>query len=152
MPDGVAVCRHPPHQRRMCRRTLADQEERGPDAFARQRVEDLSGSRRIGAVIEGQHHLMVRQRQGLRKALQADARSGGRIHRHDAGGAQRVLARAVGGLRSGSAGDQDGNGNFQHDQVTFPADHRARRTFPIALGLAHWVMPDAASGFALVDG
>jgi hypothetical protein len=40
--------------------------------------------------------------------------------------------------------NQGKNGGLQHDHDTFPAADLAHRIFPIASGIAHWVMPDAS--------
>ena len=91
--DGVAFGRDPPHQIGMFRGGLADQEEGRLHAFVRQRRQHFRRRRRPRAVIEGQHHLMIPQRQRLRKVLQPDPRRGGGIDMKNARGAERVLAR-----------------------------------------------------------
>ena len=53
---------------------LADQEECREHAFLRERRQHLWRGRRPRPVVEGQHHLVILERQRLRKALQADAR------------------------------------------------------------------------------
>ena len=71
MPDGVALGRDPAHQLRVLRCRLADQEERRVDAFMGQRRQHPRRRGRPRAVIEGQHDLVIAERQRLRKAFQS---------------------------------------------------------------------------------
>lgn len=73
-------------------RIPTDQKECRPNAFRGQCSEDFRRGRRKGAVVEGEYDFLLRQRQGLRKALEADAGKRLRIERHDARGAERILA------------------------------------------------------------
>jgi len=74
MGDGVAEGGDLPHHFRMRGRAPADHEECGEHAFMRERGQHLRRGAGPRPVIEGQHDLVVLQRQRLWKALQADAR------------------------------------------------------------------------------
>jgi hypothetical protein len=87
MPDGMAFGGDPAHQFGVFGGGLADQEECRPHALLRQRLQDLYCHRRRWAVIEGQDHLMVFERQGLRKLFQSDLLRGGGIDPKHAGSA-----------------------------------------------------------------
>ncbi len=84
MRDGMALRRYSPHQFGMFGGRLSDQEEGGAHAFMRQRRQYLPVRRRPWPVVEGQHHLVVIKRKRLWKALEADARGGGGVHRENA--------------------------------------------------------------------
>jgi hypothetical protein len=62
MADGVALGRDAPHQIRMFRSWLADQEECRAHALLRQRRQHLRCGRRPRSVIEGQYDFMVVKR------------------------------------------------------------------------------------------
>ena len=79
MSDAVAFGGDPPHQIRMFGGGFADQEERGAHAFIGQRRQHPRRGGRPRPVIEGQHDLVIPERQGLRKALQPDSRRRGGI-------------------------------------------------------------------------
>ena len=121
MPDGMAFGRDPPHQFRMPGRGFSDQKERRAHALSRQGRKDPRRRRRPWAIIEGQHHLMVVERQGLRKVFQSDARRVRRIDRENARGAERARARTLSRVRGCRAGDQGNDGHVQYDHDTYPA-------------------------------
>ena len=89
-------------------------------------------------VVEGQHHLVVFERQRLRKTLQAHARRGRGIDGENARGAERVLARAFGGRCRRHPGHRGGDGRAQ--RVDELSGHSPLYIFGIALGVADWVM------------
>ena len=98
--------------------------------------------RRPRAVVEGQHHLVIPQRQRLRKALQADARRGGGIDGENARGAERVLARTFRGLRL----PRRGRATVRPRRIAVAVKLRViwpLDIFVIALGVADWVMREA---------
>jgi hypothetical protein len=82
--DGMTLGRYSAHQLGMFRSGLADQEECRAHALLRENSQYLAVSCRPWPVVEGQHHFMVLQRKRLRKALEADARGGGGVHRENA--------------------------------------------------------------------
>ena len=53
----------------------ADLEEGRVHAFCRQRIEDFRGADRVGAIIEGQDHLVIGERDRLGIRLQANLKS-----------------------------------------------------------------------------
>ncbi len=63
------------------------------------------------AVVEGQHDLAIRKRQGLRKALQAHPRRGGGIDGENARSPERSGARTVRRLRRRGPRDRGDNGS-----------------------------------------
>src|SRR5437763_17094204 len=93
--DRVSRGRDPPGQLWMFGSWLADQKEGRVHAFPRQGGQYLRRRRRPWAIIEGQHHLVVPERQGLWKILQPHARVGGRVAANDTRRAKRPLARTV---------------------------------------------------------
>ena len=78
-------------------RHAADHEEGGLHAFAREHVEDVIGVRRQRAVVEGDDHFVVVERQRLSILEGADEPVLGRVHRNGAAGAESArIAGAVG--------------------------------------------------------
>jgi hypothetical protein len=103
---------------------LADHEERGLHAFAGEQVEDAIGIGRQRAVVEGQHHLVVLERQRFIVLPAAQPRVLGRIHHQRATHAERVR-RAFGGARRPDAG--------QGRQQTTGRDFAAHASVPTLL-------------------
>src|SRR5258707_1086953 len=99
MPDGVALGRDPSHQAWMLGSRLADQEERRAHAFMGQRRQHSLRGRGPRAVVERQHHLVIPQRQRLRKALQPNPRGFGGVDAKNPRGTERSLAWTVRRLR-----------------------------------------------------
>ena len=105
---------------RICFGIPADQEKRRLHAFGGKGSQNFRCGGGKGAVIEGQHNLLVRQRQGLREALEADAGKRLRVHGHHAESPERVLARTLGeggGRRHGGECHKPG---LQHDHDELP--------------------------------
>jgi hypothetical protein len=111
MADSMALGGDPPHQSRVLGGRLSDQEERRAHAFLCQRRQDPRCRRRPRAVVEGQHHLVVLKRQGLRKALQSDARRLCGIDAKNTRGAERARARTLRRLRCRRADKRGNDGN-----------------------------------------
>ncbi len=95
--ERVALGKDALHQRRMRRRIAPDREEGGVHALIGQRLQHLGRGARQRTVIEGEHHLAVSERQGLREVLGADLQPG-RIDRQHAFGAE--LAGTAGSVRA----------------------------------------------------
>src|SRR6267378_394024 len=111
MPDGVALGRDPSHQAWMLGSRLADQEERRAHAFMGQRRQHPLRGRRPRAVIECQYHLVIPERQRLRKALKPNPRGGGGIDAKNPRGTERSLAWTVRRLRRHRPCDQGNKGS-----------------------------------------
>ena len=94
VPDGVAPGRDLAHQCGMFGGRLADQEERRLHALHGQRCQHFRRRRRRWAVIEGQHDLVIAERQRVRKLFQPDPRRGGGIDGKHARRAKHAGARA----------------------------------------------------------
>jgi hypothetical protein len=98
--DGVAGVADFLQQIRITARHAADDEVGRLHAVLGQHVQHAVGVGRQRAVVEGQHHLAVFQRQRALVLDRADARIVLRIDREHAAGAERVrIARAIGGAR-----------------------------------------------------
>jgi len=89
------------------RRIPAEQEERCPHAFARERVQHRGGGARPRAVVEGQHHLLVRQRQSAREMLATDPRRGRGIDGQHPRGPQCPRVAGAGRSRLGRSAQRD---------------------------------------------
>ena len=85
----------PPDHRGMFGGRLADHEERRAHAFPGERRQHLWRRRRPRSVVEGQHDLVIPERQRLRKVFRADLRERDGIDLQDARGAERPLARTI---------------------------------------------------------
>ena len=95
-PDGVALVVHAPDHRGIIARHLADQEVGDLHALRGQRIENDVAIGRQRAVVEGDHHLMVVERQRLLVLHGADAAELARVDGEDAAGAERLrMARAL---------------------------------------------------------
>ena len=98
--DGVAGLADFAQQVRIAARHAADDEIGGLHAMLGQHIEHAVGVGRQRAVVEGQHDLVVLERQRARVVDRADARMLLRIDRQHAAGAERIrIARAIGGAR-----------------------------------------------------
>ncbi len=103
MPFALDAAEH----RRIGMRHAADDEEGRLHALRCQGVEHLAGVGRQRTVVEGEHDLVVAQRQGLGILHGADAAMLGRIDHDGAAGPERVrIAVAFGGARAGRRGGQ----------------------------------------------
>ncbi len=110
--DRVALGDLAPHQRGSRRGVAPNQEEGRADAFVAQRVEHARRRTRPRPVVEGQHHLVVGEREGLRVGLEPDMQGGrGGVDLDHARRAERARPRAAGhgrrrhGLRRGRRRD-----------------------------------------------
>jgi hypothetical protein len=86
-----AACQH-----RVRQRIAANKEERRARAFASERVEHARSGGGLGAIVEGEHDLLGRERQRLRKMLAANSRRRGRIHDENAGSAESIRIAGAG--------------------------------------------------------
>jgi hypothetical protein len=77
--DGVAGFRNLAHPLGVGGSHLAYHEIRGLDALRREDLQDMLGVRGQGTIVEGQHHLMIGERQGVVITHGADQRHRGRI-------------------------------------------------------------------------
>ncbi|MEY9919789.1 hypothetical protein ABIF99_006104 [Bradyrhizobium japonicum] len=133
--DGVALARDALDHVRMFGGVQADQEEGGAHAFLRQRRQHLRRRRRMRAIVEGQDDLVIGERQRLRKALEAHARRGLGVDAQNARGAERVLARAVRGLRRGDA-DEAREDRSRRDRHPFQPKHLCHCARSSLVGIA----------------
>ena len=102
MADGVALGEHALGQRRMGDGVAAEHEEGRAHAFVLERGQHPVGGAGPGPVVEGQHHLLRRERQRHRELLAADRRRLRRIDGEHAFGAERRrIAGTVGGRGQG---------------------------------------------------
>ncbi len=92
MGDGVAVQNLAPRDPRQAFGVAADLEEGRAHAFGGERVEDLRRVGRLGAVVEGDDHLVVGERYRARIGLEADFQSALGSDRLDARRAEPVGA------------------------------------------------------------
>ena len=98
--DGVAGVAQLAHAFRIGVGLLADQEERRLDAVGGENLQDLVAVFRQRTVVEGQHHLMIPERQRFRILHGADDGMCARIDHERARRADRVgMAGAIGGRR-----------------------------------------------------
>ena len=96
--ERVALIEHAAHDRRIGVRHLADQEIGDLHALRGQRVEDDVGVGRDRPVVEGDHDLMVGERQRLLVLHAADAAEVVRADRQHPGRTERIwIARAFAG-------------------------------------------------------
>jgi hypothetical protein len=133
--DDVAVGVDALEQVGIAARHPADDEVVGLHAMLGQHVQHAVGVGRHRPVVEGQHDLLVLQRQRLLVLHAADAREFVRVDRHHAAGAERVrIAGAIGrarlrcGHRAEDQCDQDEGAPDHSRTITFRADNtRTRR-------------------------
>jgi hypothetical protein len=100
--NGMAAGRDLAENFRVVGGVLADGKERRLDAFVGQRLEHGGGGR-PGAVVEGQHHLVVAQEVVHLEMLESEAGSAGGVDFDGSGHAERVRIGAF-GLRRASGG------------------------------------------------
>src|SRR5262245_64852585 len=118
--DGMAFVVDAPDDGRIGTRHLADQEIGGLHALRRQRLENDAGIGRQWAVVEGNHHLVVLQRQRLLVLHGAEqGKFAGIDGQHPAGAEGVWIAGAR--LRAGRDGPPGQNANTQSNDET----HRA---------------------------
>ncbi len=119
------------------RRHLADEEKRRLHAFAGQRVEHMVGAGRQRAVVEGEHDLMVFERQALAVLHAAEAGMLDRVDHDGATGPERIrIARALG--RTGGMCRQQRHGQddrFQALHFEFPRTPDGHSITPNAIGI-----------------
>ena len=101
----------------------ADHKEGRLYAFAGKDIEDVIGAGRQRAVVEGEHHLMVFERQALAVLHAAEQGMLKRVDHDGAAGAERIrIARALGGSRSSRSQQRDGHrGRLQDLHCESPA-------------------------------
>ena len=98
--DGVALGEDAAGEVRIAAGHAADQEIVGLHAVLGQHVEHAVGVGRQRAVVEGQHDLLVLERQRTAVLHCADARKFARVDRHHPAGAERIrIAGTIGGAR-----------------------------------------------------
>ena len=98
--DGVALGEDAAGEVGIAAGHAADQEIIGLHAMLGQHVEHAIGVWRQRAVVEGQHDLLVLERQRVGVLHRADAGKFARVHRHHPAGAERIrIARTIGGAR-----------------------------------------------------
>ena len=135
--DGVAGGDELAHAFRVGPGLLADDEEGCLDALIGEDLQHLVAVARQRTVIEGQHHLVIPERQGLRILHRADARMLARIDHEGSRGAERVgMAGTIGGgapLRTrGGAGEKPQAGDRptrDPDASQTTTDHEAQPAF-----------------------
>jgi hypothetical protein len=124
MADRMSLGGDPLDHRRHLVRALADHEEGGVNALVAQCLQHGGGGRGR-AVVEGQHDLLVVERQRLREALGADARILCGIDGEDARGPERPRARAVRRVRGRAEREQDDEGRAEHRRLCCGRELRA---------------------------
>ena len=102
VPIGVAFGEDAAGEVRIAARHAADQEIIGFHAMLGQHVEHAIGVWRHRAVVEGQHDLLVFERQRVGVLHRADARKLARVHRHHPAGAERIRIAGTIGRRAPS--------------------------------------------------
>ena len=112
-------------------RVSADQEERRLDAFLRQRIEHVRGGGAAGAVVEGERHFMIGERQRARIGFEAD----GHCRAADCERAARVE-------RVGSAGrGLHGRSRQKRDEEGQDVRGQGRAWFAFAVGAPYEPQP-----------
>src|SRR6516225_7339819 len=87
--DRMTLAQGAAGELRMRERIAPQQKERGPRAFALERIENAGGGAGRRPVVEGEHDLLGGERKGVMKMLAADARRRRGVDRQDACGAER---------------------------------------------------------------
>jgi len=72
--DRMTLAQGAAGELRMRERIAPQQKERGPRAFALERIENAGGGAGRRPVVEGEHDLLGGERKGVMKMLAADAR------------------------------------------------------------------------------
>ena len=116
---GIGL-RHPP-----------DEEEGRLDAFGSENVESAGGVGRQRAVVEGQHDLMVGERQRLGILHHPEADMLGRVDHQGAAGAERVrLSRAFGSARRTRRDQREQGGNDPNARRSINVPPRSAGVLP----------------------
>ena len=129
--DRMALVVDAPHGGGISLHHAADHEERGLHAFGGEQIEDAIGIGRQRTVVEGQHHLVVVERQRFPILPAANARVFVHVDHESAADPERV-GRAFGSARRPDAeqrGEQNGCGNgAAHGPAFTPVGPNPERT------------------------